>query len=188
MTIKHRPTMLMILDGFGLSDETRGNAIAAARKPNLDRIFRECPHTSIGASGEAVGLPDGQMGNSEVGHLNIGAGRIVYQEYTRISKAIREGDFFENPVLNRAADKALQSGGALHLLGLVSDGGVHSHDTHLCALLALAKKRGLERVYIHAFLDGRDTPPRSAAAFLAALEEAIWHIGVGRIVSITGRY
>jgi 2,3-bisphosphoglycerate-independent phosphoglycerate mutase len=178
----------MILDGFGLSDETNGNAIAAARKPNLDRIFRKYPYSSIGASGEAVGLPAGQMGNSEVGHLNIGAGRVVYQEYTRITKAIRDGDFFENPALNRAADRALQSGGALHLLGLVSDGGVHSHNTHLCALLALAKKKGLKRVYIHAFLDGRDTPPRSAAAFLAELEKEIARIGVGRIVLISGRY
>ncbi|MDR2295358.1 MAG: 2,3-bisphosphoglycerate-independent phosphoglycerate mutase, partial [Clostridiales Family XIII bacterium] len=186
--MKHRPTMLMILDGFGLSDEARGNAIAAARKPNLDRIFREYPHTSIGASGEAVGLPEGQMGNSEVGHLNIGAGRTVYQEYTRISKAIREGDFFENPVLNRAADRALRNGGALHLIGLVSDGGVHSHNTHLYALLALAKRKGLERVYIHAFLDGRDTPPHSAAAFLAALEEEIARSGAGRIVLLSGRY
>jgi 2,3-bisphosphoglycerate-independent phosphoglycerate mutase len=188
MTIKQRPTMLMILDGFGLSDEPRGNAIAAARKPNLDRIFNEYPHTSIEASGEAVGLPDGQMGNSEVGHLNIGAGRVVYQEYTRISKAIREGDFFKNPVLNRAADRVLKNGGTLHLLGLVSDGGVHSHNTHLYALLALAKRKGLDRVCIHAFLDGRDTPPRSAEGFLAELEAEIGRIGVGRIVLLSGRY
>jgi 2,3-bisphosphoglycerate-independent phosphoglycerate mutase len=188
MTIKQKPAMLMILDGFGLSGETRGNAIAAARKPNLDRIFRTYPHTSIGASGEAVGLPDGQMGNSEVGHLNIGAGRVVYQEYTRISKAVREGDFFENPSLNRAVDNALETGGALHLLGLVSDGGVHSHNTHLYALLALAKRRGLARVYVHAFLDGRDTPPRSAAALLAELEEEMSRVGVGRIASLSGRY
>jgi 2,3-bisphosphoglycerate-independent phosphoglycerate mutase len=180
--------MLIILDGFGLSRETRGNAIAAARKPKLDGIFSAYPHTSIDASGEAVGLPDGQMGNSEVGHLNIGAGRVVYQEYTRISKAIRESDFFENPALNRAADKALQSGGALHLIGLVSDGGVHSHNTHLYALLALAKKKGLEKVYIHAFLDGRDVPPRSADVYLAQLEDEIKRIGAGRVVLISGRY
>jgi 2,3-bisphosphoglycerate-independent phosphoglycerate mutase len=180
--------MLMILDGFGLSEETRGNAIAAARKPNLDRIFREYPHTSIGASGEAVGLPRGQMGNSEVGHLNIGAGRTVYQEYTRISKAVREGDFFKNPVLNRAADRAARGGGALHLLGLVSDGGVHSHNTHLFALLAFAKQKGLKKLYIHAFLDGRDTPPRSAGGFLAELEAEIGRVGAGRIASISGRY
>jgi 2,3-bisphosphoglycerate-independent phosphoglycerate mutase len=128
------------------------------------------------------------MGNSEVGHLNIGAGRVVYQEYTRISKAVRDGDFFENPALNRAADEAKARGGALHLLGLVSDGGVHSHNTHLCALLAFAKRKGLENVYIHAFLDGRDTPPRSADGFLAELEEEIKRIGVGRIVLLSGRY
>ncbi|MDR1574294.1 MAG: 2,3-bisphosphoglycerate-independent phosphoglycerate mutase, partial [Clostridiales Family XIII bacterium] len=186
--MKKRPTMLIILDGFGISAELRGNAIAAARKPNLDRIFRECPYTTLGASGEAVGLPDGQMGNSEVGHLNIGAGRVVYQEYTRISKSVREGDFFENPVLNRAADEALKSGGALHLLGLVSDGGVHSHNTHLYALLALAKRKGLKKVCIHAFLDGRDVPPRSADGYLAELEEEIRRIGVGRIVLLSGRY
>ncbi|MDR2089654.1 MAG: 2,3-bisphosphoglycerate-independent phosphoglycerate mutase [Clostridiales Family XIII bacterium] len=188
MKDKRRPLMLMILDGFGLSDETRGNAIAAARKPHLDGIFRDYPHTSLGASGEAVGLPDGQMGNSEVGHLNIGAGRVVYQEYTRISKSVRDGDFFENPALNRAADRALENGGALHLLGLVSDGGVHSHNTHLCALLAFAKRKGLERVYVHAFLDGRDTPPRSAAGFLRELEAEIAKIGAGRIALLSGRY
>jgi 2,3-bisphosphoglycerate-independent phosphoglycerate mutase len=180
--------MLIILDGFGISSERCGNAVAAARKPNLDRIFREYPSTSLGASGEAVGLPDGQMGNSEVGHLNIGAGRVVYQEYTRISKSVRDGNFFENRALNRAADSVIGNGGALHLLGLVSNGGVHSHNTHLYALLELAKKKGLERVYIHAFLDGRDVPPRSADVYLAKLEEEIRRIGAGRVVLISGRY
>jgi 2,3-bisphosphoglycerate-independent phosphoglycerate mutase len=188
MTIRHNPAMLIILDGFGISTSLRGNAVAAARKPNLDRVFREYPHTSLGASGEAVGLPDGQMGNSEVGHLNIGAGRVVYQEYTRISKSVRDGDFFENPALNLAADSALKNGGALHLLGLVSDGGVHSHNTHLYALLEFAKRKGLERVYIHAFLDGRDVPPRSADVYLAELENEIRRIGAGRVVLLSGRY
>jgi 2,3-bisphosphoglycerate-independent phosphoglycerate mutase len=178
----------MILDGFGISESPRGNAIAAARKPNLDRVFREYPHTSLGASGEAVGLPDGQMGNSEVGHLNIGAGRVVYQEYTRISKSVRDGDFFENPALNFAADRALENGGALHLLGLVSDGGVHSHNTHLYALLEFAKRKGLDKVYVYAFLDGRDVPPRSSDTYLAELEDEIRKIGVGRVVLISGRY
>jgi 2,3-bisphosphoglycerate-independent phosphoglycerate mutase len=180
--------MLIILDGFGISTSPDGNAVAAARKPNLDGIFREYPHTSLGASGEDVGLPDGQMGNSEVGHLNIGAGRVVYQEYTRISKSVRDGDFFENPALNLAADRALENGGALHLLGLVSDGGVHSHNTHLYALLEFAKRKGLERVYVHAFLDGRDVPPRSADVYIAKLEDEMRRIGVGRVVLLSGRY
>jgi 2,3-bisphosphoglycerate-independent phosphoglycerate mutase len=192
MTIQNRPTMLMILDGFGVSPDTRGNAVAAAKKPNLDRFYKDFPSVTLGASGEDVGLPDGQMGNSEVGHLNIGAGRIVYQDYTRVSKAVRDGDFFENAALNRAMDKVAEGpdgrGGALHLMGLLSDGGVHSHETHLYALLEMAKRKGLSRVFIHAFLDGRDVPPRSADVYLARLEEEIARIGAGRVATIAGRY
>lgn len=151
--------MLMILDGFGLRAETAGNAIAAARTPNFDRLWAEWPHATLGASGLDVGLPDGQMGNSEVGHTNIGAGRIVYQELTRITKAIQDGDFFSNPALNAAID-ALDPDGTLHLMGLLSDGGVHSHNTHLYALLELAHRRGVRRVAVHSFLDGRDTEPQ----------------------------
>ena len=188
MNVQNRPTMLLILDGFGVRKETEGNAIAAADTPCLDRIFAEYPNVTLSAGGRDVGLPDGQMGNSEVGHMNIGAGRIVYQDYTRISKAISDGDFFENPVLTGAVDNAVSKGGALHLMGLVSDGGVHSHNTHIYALLEMAKTRGLERLYIHAFLDGRDTPPRSADAYLAELEERIAATGAGRVVSVAGRY
>jgi 2,3-bisphosphoglycerate-independent phosphoglycerate mutase len=180
--------MLMILDGFGLNPDSYGNAIAVAKKPNFDKIWSRYPTTKIYASGEDVGLPDGQMGNSEVGHLNIGAGRIVYQDYTRISKAIRDGDFFQNPELNKACDNAMVEGKSLHLMGLVSDGGVHSHNTHLYALLQMAKQKGLKNVYIHCFLDGRDVPPRSSDLYLRELEEEIEKIGVGRIVVISGRY
>jgi 2,3-bisphosphoglycerate-independent phosphoglycerate mutase len=190
--MQNRPTMLMILDGFGVSPELSGNAVAAAKKPNFDKIFTNYPNVILGACGEDVGLPDGQMGNSEVGHLNIGAGRIVYQDYTRVSKSIRDGDFFDNAALNLAMDRAAGrdggGGGALHLMGLLSDGGVHSHNTHLYALLELAKKKGLTRVYIHAFLDGRDVPPRSSDAYLADLADKIEQIGVGRVVTIEGRY
>ena len=161
--------MLMILDGFGLRAETAGNAIAAARTPNFDRLWAEWPHATLGASGLDVGLPDGQMGNSEVGHTNIGAGRIVYQELTRITKAIQDGDFFSNPALNAAID-ALDPDGTLHLMGLLSDGGVHSHNTHLYALLELAHRRGVRRVAVHSFLDGRDTDPKSGAGYLEELE------------------
>ncbi|MDR1571991.1 MAG: 2,3-bisphosphoglycerate-independent phosphoglycerate mutase [Clostridiales Family XIII bacterium] len=180
--------MLLILDGFGIRRERRGNAIAEAHTPRLDRIFAEFPNVEISASGSDVGLPDGQMGNSEVGHLNMGSGRIVYQDYTRISKAIDDGDFFENAALKAAMDGAVSRGRALHLMGLVSDGGVHSHNSHLYALLRMAKARGVERLYIHAFLDGRDTPPRSAARYLAELEGQIADIGAGRVASIAGRY
>jgi 2,3-bisphosphoglycerate-independent phosphoglycerate mutase len=180
--------MLMILDGFGINPDSYGNAVAAARKPNLDRIYRTYSTVSIAASGEDVGLPAGQMGNSEVGHLNIGAGRVVYQDYTRISKSIRDGDFFGNAALNMAVDSALVRGKTLHLMGLLSDGGVHSHNTHLYALLELAKKKGLQDVCVHAFLDGRDVPPRSADVYLAELEDAMTRIGAGRIAGIAGRY
>jgi 2,3-bisphosphoglycerate-independent phosphoglycerate mutase len=181
--------MLMILDGFGKSmDQTCTDAIALASTPNLDRLFATCPNTTIAASGLAVGLPEGQMGNSEVGHLNIGAGRVVYQELTRISKEIEEGTFYDNSELNTAVEHALSRGSSLHLMGLLSDGGVHSHLSHIFALLELAKRKGLQRVYIHAFLDGRDVPPRSAQIYLNQLETFIKQQGIGRIASISGRY
>lgn len=184
----NRPLMLMILDGFGLGPEGEGNAISQGRLPNYRRLLAVYPHTRLRASGEAVGLPAGQMGNSEVGHLNIGAGRIVYQELTRISKAIRDGSFFSNEALVGAVRAAREHGGALHLMGLVSDGGVHSHLDHLYALLDLAKREGLERVYIHAFLDGRDVPPASAAGYLEQVEDECRQKGIGAIATIMGRY
>jgi 2,3-bisphosphoglycerate-independent phosphoglycerate mutase len=180
--------MLMILDGWGYREATDGNAVALADTPVLDSLWNEHPHTLIQASGLAVGLPEGQMGNSEVGHLNLGAGRTVYQSLTRITKSIEDGDFFENPVLLGEKEKALESGSSLHLMGLVSPGGVHSHTDHLLALVRLAQKRGVCRVYIHAFLDGRDTPPRSAEGYLAELEDELDKIGLGKIVLISGRY
>ncbi|TVX99146.1 2,3-bisphosphoglycerate-independent phosphoglycerate mutase [Cohnella terricola] len=183
-----RPVALVILDGFGLRDNVHGNAVAQAKKPNFDRLWDNFPHTTLTASGEAVGLPDGQMGNSEVGHLNIGAGRIVYQDLTRISKSIRDQDFFENPTLLEAVRHAKSNNKKLHLYGLLSDGGVHSHIEHLFALLELAKKEGLEQVCIHGFLDGRDVSPDSAVNYLAQLQSKIEEIGVGRIATIQGRY
>ena len=181
-------TLLLILDGFGINDLKDGNAIANANKPNLDRIMAKYPTVAGYASGMAVGLPDGQMGNSEVGHLNMGAGRIVYQELTRITKAIADGDFFENEALAGAMHNAKDNDKALHLFGLLSDGGVHSHNTHLYGLLEMAKKFGLTNVYVHAFLDGRDTAPASGKDFVAALEDKIKEIGVGEIATISGRY
>ncbi|QIB68993.1 2,3-bisphosphoglycerate-independent phosphoglycerate mutase [Aminipila butyrica] len=183
-----KPTMLMILDGYGLNESTYGNAIAAAHKPNLDRIFKTYPHTALKACGLEVGLPAGQMGNSEVGHLNIGAGRIVYQELTKITKAIEDGSFFENQVLHAAMNHALEKNTSLHLLGLVSDGGVHSHIQHLLALLDLAKKKGLKQVYVHALLDGRDVPPRCALQYIQQLEAYMAELGLGTIATISGRY
>ncbi|MDR1002318.1 MAG: 2,3-bisphosphoglycerate-independent phosphoglycerate mutase [Oscillospiraceae bacterium] len=182
-----KPLVLCIMDGYGIKDDF-GNAIAAAAKPNLNKIFAENPFTTIGASGMDVGLPDGQMGNSEVGHTNMGAGRIVYQELTRISKAIKDGDFFSNEEFNKAIDNCKANGTALHLMGLLSDGGVHSHNTHLYALLELAKKSGLRDVYVHCFLDGRDVPPSSGADFVAELEAKIAEIGCGKIATVMGRY
>ncbi len=182
-----KPLILMILDGFGIAPE-RGNAIKAAKKPNIDKLFAENPLTQIGASGMDVGLPDGQMGNSEVGHTNIGAGRIVYQELTRITKTINEDKLKDNEAIVSAMDKALENGTALHLMGLLSDGGVHSHNTHLYGILELAKKKGLEKVYIHAFLDGRDVPPSSAADFVQACVDKTEEIGVGKIATVMGRY
>lgn len=185
--IKYRPTMLIIMDGYGLGIENDRNAVAQAKTPNLDRLYKNFPNTRLNASGQAVGLPDGQMGNSEVGHLNIGAGRTVYQDLTRITKSIEDGEFFENPELLKAVKNAKDNDKALHIMGLVSDGGVHSHNSHLYALLKLAKDNGLTKVYINAFLDGRDTPPRSAAKYLKELEEKTDEI-CGEIVLISGRY
>jgi len=183
-----RPLALVILDGWGIRETRQDNAVLQARTPRLDSLFRDYPATRLGASGLDVGLPEGQMGNSEVGHLNIGAGRIVYQDLTRISKSVADGDFFENPVFKQALDALRQTGGRLHLMGLLSDGGVHSHNTHLYALVELARRRGIKDVCIHAFLDGRDTPPKSGGDYLAQLEEHLGAIGVGRVATVMGRY
>lgn len=184
---KYKPTMLVIMDGYGLGEQNEHNAVFKAKTPNLDRLFKKYPTTGLNASGEAVGLPAGQMGNSEVGHLNIGAGRTVYQDLTRITKSIENGSFFKNPQLLKAVKNAKDNDKALHIMGLVSDGGVHSHNTHLYALLKLAGDYGLKKVYINAFLDGRDTPPRSAAVYLRELENKTKELG-GEIVLICGRY
>ena len=183
-----KPIALLIMDGYGYNPEEKGNAISAVENKYIDTLLEKYPNTLIDASGMAVGLPDGQMGNSEVGHTNIGAGRIVYQELTRITKAIQDGDFFKNDVLLQAMENCKQNGTALHLMGLLSDGGVHSHNTHLYGLLELAKKSGLTEVYVHCFLDGRDVPPSSAKEYLAQLEDEMKKIGVGKIATIMGRY
>ncbi len=184
----HRPTMLMILDGYGDNKDNYGNAIAQANTPALDAIFDKYPKTTLKACGLSVGLPEGQMGNSEVGHLNIGAGRIVYQELTRITKEIEEGAFAQNPVLNEAIEHVLKNNSALHLLGLVSDGGVHSHITHLMALIDLAAAKGVKEVYVHCFLDGRDVPPRCAVTYIEQLEAHMKKTGVGKVSVVSGRY
>ena len=183
-----RPTVLMILDGYGLNEKKEANAIAEAKTPVMDKLMAECPFVKGNASGMAVGLPEGQMGNSEVGHLNMGAGRIVYQELTRITKEIQDGDFFENKALIHAMENAKEKDSALHMYGLLSDGGVHSHNTHLYALLEMAKRQGLKKVYVHCFLDGRDTPPESGKGFVQALQDKMDEIGVGEIATVTGRY
>ena len=183
-----RPTVLLILDGFGIDERSEHNAIALADTPVLDRLKKECPYVKGNASGSAVGLPDGQMGSSEVGHLNIGAGRIVYQDLARITKKIEDGDFFENEALLKAVNNAKEKGTSLHIYGLVSDGGVHSHNTHLYALLDLAKRHGLEKVYVHCFLDGRDTPPESGKNYVQELLREMDRIGCGRIATVAGRY
>ncbi len=183
-----KPLALIILDGYGYNPDSYGNAIAAANTPNLNEVFEKCPNTKIAASGMEVGLPEGQMGNSEVGHTNIGAGRIVYQELTRITKSIKDGDFFNNETLNAAIENCKKNNTSLHLMGLLSDGGVHSHNTHLYGLLELAKKAGLKKVFVHAFMDGRDVPPSSGKSFVEALVEKMAEIGVGEIATISGRY
>lgn len=183
-----KTTVLMILDGYGLNDIKEHNAVALANTPVMDRLMKEYPCVKGNASGMAVGLPEGQMGNSEVGHLNMGAGRIVYQELTRITKEIQDGTFFENPALLEAVNNCKEKGSDLHLFGLLSSGGVHSHNTHLYGLLELAKKNGIENVYVHAFLDGRDTPPASGKGFVEELEEQMAKIGVGKVASVMGRY
>lgn len=183
-----KPLALIIMDGFGLRKETEGNAIAAAKHPNLDRLWETCPHTQIGASGMDVGLPDGQMGNSEVGHTNMGAGRIVYQELTRITKSIEDGEYLSNPALLHAMENAKKPGAALHLMGLLSDGGVHSHIHHLFGLIEMAKKMGVEKVYIHCFMDGRDVPPTSGAEYIEELQKELEKTGVGKIATVSGRY
>ncbi len=182
------PMMLVVMDGFGLREETEGNAIKAADTPVLDELFSTCPWSKIKTSGEGAGLPEGQMGNSEVGHMNLGAGRVVYQPLTRIHKAIEDGDFFENEELVTAVEKAKENNGTLHLIGLLSDGGVHSHQKHLNALLKLAGRHGLDDVAVHAQLDGRDVPPRSADKYLAKLKEDLKEIGTGEVATIGGRY
>ena len=183
-----KPTVLMILDGYGLNDRHDGNAVYEAKTPVMDGLMKDYPFVKGNASGLAVGLPDGQMGNSEVGHMNMGAGRIVYQELTRITKEIQDGDFFKNEALLAAMKNAKENNSAVHFMGLLSDGGVHSHNTHLYGLLEMAKREGVEKVYVHCFLDGRDTPPASGKEFVEALEAEMKKLGVGEIASVMGRY
>ena len=183
-----KPTVLMILDGYGLNDKCEANAVCEGKTPVMDQLMSQCPFVKGNASGMAVGLPEGQMGNSEVGHLNMGAGRIVYQELTRINKEIQDGDFFKNEALLAAVKNAKENNSALHFMGLLSDGGVHSHITHLFGLLELAKREGLEKVYVHCFLDGRDTPPASGKGYIEELQAKMKEIGVGEIATVSGRY
>ena len=187
MAAAHKPIALIILDGWGYSENTQYNAIAKAKKPTWDHLWDRFPHTLIKGSGTEVGLPSGQMGNSEVGHLNLGAGRVVYQEFTRVSRAIRTGSFFTNQTLTDAVDQAINNNKSLHIMGLLSDGGVHSHEEHIQAMAKLAVERGASRVYLHAFLDGRDTPPKSAEKSISAMEQTFRELGNGRIASIVGR-
>lgn len=186
--LKHRPMMLLILDGWGYSENSEGNAITAANKPNFDKLWQKYPHALLSASGLDVGLPRGQMGNSEVGHLHIGAARFVIQDLTKIDLAIESGEFFKNPVLNKAIDDVLTAGNSLHIFGLLSNGGVHSRNTHIEAMVELAAKRGLEKVYVHAFLDGRDTPPKSALEPIQSMLTKMRELNCGKIASIGGRY
>ncbi len=188
-TIKHAPICLIIMDGWGIGEESdKYNAIQVGKTPILDALTKNYPNNQLQASGEYVGLPDGQMGNSEVGHMNIGAGRVIYQPLTKITKSIKDGDFFTNPALTKITDAVKSSGGALHLMGLLSPGGVHSHTDHLYGLFELAKKKGIGTVYVHAFLDGRDVPPSSAAEYLETLEKKMAEVGVGKTATISGRY
>jgi 2,3-bisphosphoglycerate-independent phosphoglycerate mutase len=188
MSATPKPLVLIILDGFGHSDSTEYNAIHSANTPVYDQLRATQPHSLISGSGMDVGLPDGQMGNSEVGHMNLGAGRVVYQDFTRVTKAIRDGEFFDNPAITGAVDRAVSAGKAVHILGLLSDGGVHSHQDHLVAMAELAAQRGAEKIYLHAFLDGRDTPPKSAQTFIELLDSTFARLGKGRIASLIGRY
>ncbi|PAU88125.1 phosphoglycerate mutase (2,3-diphosphoglycerate-independent) [Pseudomonas sp. WN033] len=187
-TVAPKPLVLMILDGFGYSESPESNAIMAATTPVWDRLWAEAPRTLVSGSGMDVGLPDGQMGNSEVGHMNLGAGRIVYQDFTRVTKAIADGDFFSNPQICAAVDQAVAGGKAVHVLGLLSPGGVHSHEQQLVAMVELAAQRGAEQIYVHAFLDGRDTPPKSAEPSLRLLDNTYQRLGKGRTASLIGRY
>ncbi len=188
MSQQRNPLALIVLDGWGVRQETDGNAIAQAETPQIKEYLASYPHVTLKCSGEEVGLPEGQMGNSEVGHLNIGAGRVVYQELTRITKAVKDGDFFENPELLKAVQNAKEKNTALHIMGLLSDGGVHSHIRHIFATLKLAADQGLQRVYFHAFLDGRDVPPASAKVYMRALLAKMKQIGVGQVATVSGRY
>ena len=183
-----KPVALIIMDGFGYNPDSYGNAIADAKKPNLDKLFAECPHALIGASGLDVGLPDGQMGNSEVGHTNIGAGRVVYQMLVKISKSIKEGTIRKNPAIVGAVENCVKNGSALHLMGLLSDGGVHSHIEHLFGLMEMAKDMGVEKIYVHAFLDGRDVPPTSGAEYMEKLVQETQRIGAGKVATVMGRF
>ena len=183
-----KPTVLMILDGYGLNDRCEANAVCEAKTPIMDQLMAQCPFVKGNASGMAVGLPEGQMGNSEVGHLNMGAGRIVYQELTRITKEIQDGDFFKNEALLKAVKNAKENNSALHLFGLLSDGGVHSHNTHLYGLLELAKREGLEKVFVHCFLDGRDTPTTGGKEYIKELNDKMKELGVGQVATVVGRY
>ena len=188
MSNKVRPAVLLILDGWGMSDSTEQNAIGAANKPNWDRLWESYPHTGLRTSGPAVGLPGGQMGNSEVGHLNLGSGRVVYQEFTRVSRSIRTGSFYSNLTLTDAVDSAAANGKAVHVLGLLSPGGVHSHEDHIHAMVRLAHDRGVKQIYVHAFLDGRDMPPKAAEASLVKLQQVFAEVGGGRLATMIGRY
>ena len=188
MSVSKKPMVLVILDGYGYREDQQDNAIYSAKTPVMDALWAKRPHTLIDASGLEVGLPDRQMGNSEVGHVNLGAGRIVYQDLTRLDVEIKERTFFANPVLTAAVDKAVAAGKAVHIMGLMSPGGVHSHEDHIMAMVELAAERGAEKIYLHAFLDGRDTPPRSAEKTLATFEAKFAALGKGRIASIIGRY
>src|SRR5947207_1851046 len=186
--MKNTPLVLIILDGWGYRSETKANAIALARKPNYDLLLRDFPNTLVHTSGRYVGLPAGQMGNSEVGHLNIGAGRVVYMDITKIDVMIENGELFSNPALLSAMKNARTGGRRLHLFGLLSDGGVHSHENHLYALLRMARQNGVDRVFVHAFMDGRDTLPTSGADYMEQLQQQMRTIGVGKVASVSGRY
>ncbi len=188
MRSRVKPAVLLIMDGWGYSEDPHANAVLAANTPVWDRLWAECPHSLIGTSGAAVGLPDGQMGNSEVGHLNLGAGRVVYQEFTRVSRAVEDGSFYDNPTLVETVDRAVSQEGAVHIFGLLSPGGVHSHEAHIHAMARLAVQRGAHKIYVHPFLDGRDMPPKSAGPSLGAMQQVLDDLGHGRIATLCGRF